>query len=677
MVSYDTEGDWDAATENIRLIHTSYGDHDEGALELGHPIFTGSSKWFTNDGLEVPFEALNEPVGVYDGTADKTFVVYAGPEQDPYAAEYYHSSGSWTSPVKIGTNPLSGDHHGTPAIIQDDTGVLHSLYGVHGGNGSLTHSKSDNANDATSWTEQGTILSNCTYPSMFNIDGDLFVVLRFYNSGEKNQTGYIVSTDDGSTWSAKNLLLTQDTDSWSYHHGVEVEGTNIHLALHRNVRATDVTQNLYYLRYETGTDTLYTADGTDLGAPPIDSTTFYNNCKVLDSGGNHLAQADVRIDGSGNPHILYTEDDGGNKWKYIFWTGSSWSTPSTIVSKGSSNFTAGVLTLEAADDLTAWVPTEQNDRQGDIEQWMFDGVSWSKITTVFDNANWGSGAGDVRPIRNFNNELEILFPQTDPDDFSNADRKVFGYGSEGYVRNRNKTIQGIHAQWTCDESTGPLVDVSGNGHDATVSSGISLGETGVFGTTAAKSDGTEYVNLGTLGDFGSRMATEDFIVRFWVKTTHDSKGHFLGRNDGKQYMFISTGDYGSPGSLEFNIKDDGGSVWQVYLDSATANINDGSWHRVLVQKTGTSGAGDLQIAIDGTVYDPSIINDDGMAYDSTHNWNGSVYLFATHTPDGNMADGAAATIDEPGILVGRSFSSQEIERDGQLSGSLTTDWRQL
>ncbi|MCF8362659.1 MAG: BNR repeat-containing protein [Prolixibacteraceae bacterium] len=95
--------------------------------------------YFTNNGLSNAVKTTQHPAGEYHEGI--TYVAYQGPEEDPYIASYNHIKGEWSGPFKAGESVLPGpnarpgkiDNHGKPAMIIDDEGYIHLVFGGHGG----------------------------------------------------------------------------------------------------------------------------------------------------------------------------------------------------------------------------------------------------------------------------------------------------------------------------------------------------------------------------------------------------------------------------------------------------------------------------------------------------------------------------------------------------------------
>ena len=60
--------------------------------------------------------------GLYDLTANKTFVCFTGASMEPIVAAYDHGSNTWSTPVGIGIPDSSTDNHNYPHMFQSADG---------------------------------------------------------------------------------------------------------------------------------------------------------------------------------------------------------------------------------------------------------------------------------------------------------------------------------------------------------------------------------------------------------------------------------------------------------------------------------------------------------------------------------------------------------------------------
>ena len=134
--------------------------------------------WETSGGSNPSMPWYNEimPRGYYKN--NKTYFCWQGDNYDPYVMMFDHTTNVWMGPVKCGDNSLrwedNKDSHGNPCIFVDANNYIHIFYGCHVS--PLKHTKSNSAEDITSWTEQTVVTDYATYPQVFSMsDGTVYI----------------------------------------------------------------------------------------------------------------------------------------------------------------------------------------------------------------------------------------------------------------------------------------------------------------------------------------------------------------------------------------------------------------------------------------------------------------------------------------------------------------------
>ena len=103
-------------------------------------------EFFTDNGFGNAVATIQHPCAEY--AAGKTFLAYQGPHEDPYVCSYDHTIARWAGPFKAGVSalgtmndPTKPDNHGRPALVVDNAGYVHIVFGGHGGSPSLGHNE--------------------------------------------------------------------------------------------------------------------------------------------------------------------------------------------------------------------------------------------------------------------------------------------------------------------------------------------------------------------------------------------------------------------------------------------------------------------------------------------------------------------------------------------------------
>ncbi|MEO6083724.1 MAG: BNR-4 repeat-containing protein [Umezawaea sp.] len=149
--------------------------------------------------------------GLYDATAKKTFVSWAGQYEDNYAQAFDHRANTWSTPVKYADG--DSDSHNYPTLVQAGDGHLLSFRGRH--NVELVMNRAPDAHSSDgAWSERVISKDAATYPMPFvTADGTIFVFFRETSHDlvpsiptDTRPMQYVVSKDDGQTWKTSQEL---------------------------------------------------------------------------------------------------------------------------------------------------------------------------------------------------------------------------------------------------------------------------------------------------------------------------------------------------------------------------------------------------------------------------------------------------------------------------------------
>ena len=176
------------------------------------------------------------------------------------------------------------------------------------------------------------------------------------------------------------------------------------------------------------------------------------------------------------------------------------------------------------------------------------------------------------------------------------------------------------AEYRMDETvwagtSGEVADSSGNNYHGKAVSSLSTDSSGKLCRAGFFNGSSQYV---TIADAASLRLTGNFTLAAWIKTTSAASNDIIAKVAPNSpyggYEFnLGFGNAGKP-SLQ-----SGG--WN--NSSGTAKVNDGNWHHVAVQVSGTS----IQFFVDGAAYGTAI-----------------TFAGATSTYTGNLVLGAAVDI---------------------------------
>ncbi len=333
-----------------------------------------SDPFLTKFAHPIPFYSdLNKPSAYHsDG---RTYVGFHGSGDrwlDPLIVAFDHATETLTGPIKIADNPLASadDAHGYPAIMVDDIGYIHAIYGGHGpwNGGEQRHSVTTEPGNISEWEHLDNLPSATTYPQWIKLDdGTLFLFQRGPSSefGHGADWTYMRSTDHGRNFEEPVAFMA----GWGQSGEIRTDGPygskwgdswylNIQRSRHPNRPPISITgtyhacgrfgdngedhadtlrveedwlskYNQYYL--EMAGDGRFTAvDGTDVTAKlPITKPTVDENLLILDTGSKGPVESGY-IDHSreGHPHCSFSFGSIGNGERrsvYSIWSDNEWS----------------------------------------------------------------------------------------------------------------------------------------------------------------------------------------------------------------------------------------------------------------------------------------------------------------------------------------------------------------
>ncbi len=401
--------------------------------------------YFTDNGFGNPSSTLQHPTGeYYKGT---TYIAYQGPHEDAWVAAYNHANKKWLGPVLAGVNlmgktpdPVKNDdvdNHGKPAMMVDEKGYIHVVYGAHGGSpllgkntlgapgslrgGKLTHLVSKNPEDISAWVKLDNISPFGTYPQFVQMDdGDIYL---FYRHGSHwSDWVYQKSTDSGRTFQPPVSILKHkaqqgkptEHDSW-YAWFAKGQGDTITASYvyHRcdNPGHTNDRNNTYFMKMNGKDDSWENAAGERL---TVSVTKEYADKKTLifNSGEERTNHGTCRVDKQGNPHLFFRYDKG--QVRYSRWTGKAWTMPVAVIPGGGS--ADGDMVVESPTTVRM-ILTSNNGNTGEVGWWKTadGGQTWAKERPIMAKPG---GSYDISAlIENFTAEGLVILSEGQPSDY--------------------------------------------------------------------------------------------------------------------------------------------------------------------------------------------------------------------------------------------------------------------
>ena len=407
------------------------------------------------------------PQAVYDADTDSTYVVYRGPDADPYATRFDHATREFDEPTRIGANPLSNaDNHGPPSICVLEDGHLLVFYGSHGRHHQIA--RSQEPYDVSGWTESKPMddVPGGTYPSPVVYEGDVYVLYRagpsWYEPDYPSaRYGTIVRSTDGgrsfedlgpvidATGHPDELDIAYVKDmtaadgrlyfSWFICHDPAIPTTA--QGQHRS--------GIYHAAYDLDDGAIYGMDGTRFEAPltweEMDGT-------VIEAFGGQDVNHPKHVFTEDGPMILYNHynpaavnfDDGTSRieWYVTSWRDGRWETerivdprePTHTSTFATHLFDGGYPRLNEDGQFEAHIITGGDDpdlvdgkRGGNFEVFTKTDDGWA-VRTVATAADEGTPLSRVTTVENGRDEFASLF-QPASDDATAFDIPLYACGT--------------------------------------------------------------------------------------------------------------------------------------------------------------------------------------------------------------------------------------------------------
>jgi len=395
--------------------------------------------------------------------------------------------------------------------------------------------------------------------------------------------------------------------------------------------------------------------------------------------------------------LAYTEGDGAQVIEQ--------SDDALVTDADSTDFDTGNLTVSIG--LTDWWDSNWTsrtkvtfDNTGSSENLIDFPVLVTITAADFDFSRIEAGGADIRFVDNDGVLLEYEIDSWDDTgetanvwvkvqqvDANSATDYIYVYYENGGASTAENAslvwdtnYAGVwHLDETGDGTAGEFDDSSGTndgqgGGGTATSTQISDGNVG----GGQSFDGTDdYIDLGTMGGFGSNLA--DATYQFWIKTTETTLSSAMGTiNDGAQTAVIiqlnSEDINEDEGFVRAYTRAEGG----LHVGSAAdmTAFNDGGWHQVTVIAKGPSGV--IEHYLDGTYVSGTYAETDSpssfadFAYSMTlgaSNNRGTIDAFANASFDEVRISDTARSADwieasyrtQQGSFAFNSFGSAETE----------------
>jgi len=345
------------------------------------------------------------------GAHDRTYTGWMTREGDVVVGSYDHDTDETTGTV---LHPdFEEDDHDAPTFFVDREGRVLVFYTGHHGP-KIHFRRSEASEDLSAFGPERTIAPSDghTYPNPRRIGDRLYL---FYRNGTTHRDlAYVVSDDDGRSWSDERTLVTLDRGTCVYFKISAVHDGAVDVGMtyaeggghqpHRDVR---------HVQFDG--ETVRTADGTVAGDG--DTVALWDTPLVYDSGatGNDAWIWDCSAAG-GLPELVYAElrSEEDHAYRYARWTGSEWrdrhlaEAGRYITRDNPEQYYSGGICLDHERPGVCYYAAGDHDGSELVRAETGDGgATWTHTTLA------AADSQNVRPVvpRNRHDDLGVLWMQ--------------------------------------------------------------------------------------------------------------------------------------------------------------------------------------------------------------------------------------------------------------------------
>lgn len=419
----------------------------------GAPVAT--LEHFAADGST--FSAYAQAVGpasMYIAAQNKTFFAWESwqPSRDQrivLCAYYDHTALSWSPHYIAGVNTLIDDDHGVPALALSPNGRLIVFYGGHDTiqQWSMTNDPYD---IASGWQAMPAFSDQVSYPWPHTVGNTIYIFNRLDTPSDQRQLLVRKITFDGSdvpTLATPIVIASFGANTRWYQGSQILVGGKIHMVATKASADDTVRDNVYYLVFNTATDSWETMSGTPF-AVPLSLATLDASFKIYTTPAGQLGNVpSLRFNASGEPWVTVNRGTDGLTMNLIRYASGAWQTPQDLATVGSRYGNAAMVAN--ADGSMRIYYARTNVYYRDVSA---AGVIGSE-TLLYTAGTYGVRQVDLVPYTAHPN-ARIWFYENAPDSVNEVEGlKLFAHGDAGYLK-----AVSIPAATHIDPSTMPFSD---------------------------------------------------------------------------------------------------------------------------------------------------------------------------------------------------------------------------
>lgn len=333
----------------------------------------------------------------------------------------------------------NSDDHDVPALLTLPDGRVLAVYSKHSSDHKIRYRMSNK----DGWDKEVVLPRKhaVCYSNVFQLSDEQGIIYDFYR-GENFDPTYIVSEDNGQTWSeSKRYIQTKGTRTRPYVKYASNNKDTIHFVT-TEAHPQEWTGTSLYAGYIKG-GAIYKSDGTliqKLSDGPIKPEQL---TKIYQGDANHEAWTiDLHLDAQGNPYTVYSvqhdKKTSDNRYRYARWNGKSWDDQAlahagTHLYDGQWFYT-GLAALDTQDPNHLFISTDANPETGtplisgtdnhrhyELFEGHLKGSTWTWTPVTKDSV-----VDNLRPIMPIGKNAPLLWMRGTYETYQNFDTDIVG-----------------------------------------------------------------------------------------------------------------------------------------------------------------------------------------------------------------------------------------------------------
>ncbi|MBN1490938.1 MAG: BNR-4 repeat-containing protein, partial [Phycisphaerae bacterium] len=272
------------------------------------------------------------------------------------------------------------DDHNSPALLVRGDGRLLAMYCKHHRGAEISYRISTKPGDAMDWQAVKTFApsekSQVTYSNLFRLaaerDGKGRVYDFFRGYDNSFEPSWMVSDDEGETWNAGGVLITEPGRERPYAKYASNGTDTIHFVF-TDGHPRNCLNSIYHAYYRDGK--VHTSDGKVIRALADGPITPAEATRIFEGGKNRVAwTSDLHLDPKGHPVAAYTlhrkpDFENDHRYRYARWDGSQWhdfeiAHAGTWLYEKEADYT-GNIAIDPDDVNTVFISTDAHPTSGE------------------------------------------------------------------------------------------------------------------------------------------------------------------------------------------------------------------------------------------------------------------------------------------------------------------------